>query len=178
MKLINLLFLFIPVLGMSQVDTASIPGYLCFGCDSTEFTKRYNDFVIGDPNGNYKIVKGKLYKKELPKPELYKLPEVDTLPSYYNTSTEIAKGKVETPVNVMDSGLKVEVVETRDTVYECPYSAISLTYYVNTNGNKSLEPDHRNCVKKEVITTRRYKMYIINEYGQKEYLEMEITKKK
>lgn len=172
MKLINFILLLLPFTGFSQ----------------------YDKWIEADSiiTGKIKITGNKVYTWKRPEPKPYK-PQPDTLPvvgstslpsNYFNrwpnhyTSTEIAKGKVETPVNVMDSGLKVEVVETRDTVYECPYSAISLTYYVNTNGNKSLEPDHRNCVKKEVITTRRYKMYIINEYGQKEYLEMEITKKK
>lgn len=30
----------------------------------------------------------------------------------------------------------------------------------------------------KIVTTRRYKLYIINDYGQKEYLSMELTKQK
>jgi len=94
------------------------------------------------------------------------------LPTY---STETKKGTVELPIQVMDSGIKVEVVETRDTVYHCPYNHI--TYFVY-NGDTIVKDDFTSCTQQKVITTRRYKLYIINEYGQKEYLSMELTKQK
>lgn len=94
---------------------------------------------------------------------------------YNNTSTEIKKGTVELPVQVMDSGMKVEVVETRDTVYHCPYDHI--TYFVY-NGKTIVKDDFTSYTQQKVITTRRYKLYIINEYGQKEYLSMELSKTK
>ena len=167
MKLINLILLLLPLTGFSQVDSVVL--------------------------GKYKIVGDQVYTKVLPKPKLYKLPEVDTLPSgfttsqdlryyggsnwYDNWSTELVKGKVETPVNVMDSGMKIEVVETRDTVYNCPYSNIT---YFTSNGSisKGNRPRLGECKLEKVITTRRYKLYIINEHGQKEYLSMELTNEK
>lgn len=94
---------------------------------------------------------------------------------YDNWTTEVVKGKVETPVNVMDSGMKVEVVETRDTIYKCPYSN-SITFFTTTttdDGRKMI-----GCSVDKIVTTRRYKLYIINEYGQKEYLSMELSKVK
>ena len=132
-------------------------GYSCFGCDSTEFVIAYNKFITGDT-----------------------LPKTTTLEYYLNTpwrthTTELVKGKVETPVNVMDSGMKVEVVETRDTIYKCPYSN-NITFFTTTttdDGRKMI-----GCSVDKIVTTRRYKLYIINEYGQKEYLSMELTKQK
>ena len=35
-----------------------------------------------------------------------------------------------------------------------------------------------NWIVDKIVTTRRYKLYIINEYGQKEYLSMELSKVK
>ena len=113
--------------------------------------------------------------------------DVDTLPTttleYYinrpwnNWSIETVKGKVETPVNVMDSGMKVEVVETRDTIYKCPYSNFTyFTYDYNVGNTKA--PRSSDCKLDKIVTTRRYKLYIINEYGQKEYLSMELSKQK
>jgi len=110
------------------------------------------------------------------------LPKTTTLEYYLNTpwythTTELIKGKVETPVNVMDSGMKVEVVETRDTIYKCPYSNFTyFTYDYNVDNTKVTKSE--NCKLDKIVTTRRYKLYIINEYGQKEYLSMELTKQK
>lgn len=159
MKLINLILLLLPLTGFSQVDTMTMNGYSCFGCDSTEFVIGYNKFITGDT-----------------------LPKTTTLEYYLNTpwrtyTTELVKGKVETPVNVTDSGIKVEVVETRDTIYKCPYS--NITYFTSdgsiSDGNR---PKSGNCTLDKIVTTRRYKLYIINEYGQKEYLSVELTKQK
>lgn len=167
MKLINLILLLLPLVGFSQVDS----------------------IVYGD----VKIIGERLYVKKRPDPKLYKL-QPDTLPvttggittqsfNYYggsrwydNWSTELHKGQVETPINVMDSGMKVEVVETRDTIYKCPYSMITLTYDYNVDNTKA--PRSEDCKLDKIVTTRRYKLYIINEYGQKEYLSMELTKTK
>lgn len=168
MKLINLILLLLPLTGFSQVDS----------------------IVFGDS----KIIGERLYVKKRPEPKLYKL-QPDTLPAttggittqslnYYNgtlwfnhTTTELVKGKVETPVNVMDSGMKVEVVETRDTIYKCPYS--NFTYFTSdgsiSDGN---HPRSSGCTLDKIVTTRHYKLYIINEYGQKEYLSMELSKQK
>lgn len=143
----------------------------------------------------------RLFVKKRPEPKLYKLPEVpknvgivtDTFPTYgittsksldyyngtlwYNGSyNETRKGSVETPINVMDTGLKIETVETRDTVYKCP-----LAYriqYLNVDGKRESNTIDENCIVDKIVTTRRYKLYIINEYGQKEYLSMELTKQK
>ena len=77
----------------------------------------------------------------------------------------------------MDSGMKVEVVETRDTIYKCPYSNFTyFTYDYNVDNTKA--PRSEGCKLDKIVTTRRYKLYIINEYGQKEYLSMELTKQK
>ena len=168
MKLINLILLLLPLTGFSQVDS----------------------IVFGDS----KIIGERLYVKKRPEPKLYKL-QPDTLPAttggittqslnyyrgsrwYDNWTTELVKGKVETPVNVMDSGMKVEVVETRDTIYKCPYSNITyFTYDYNVGNTKA--PRSGDCKLDKIVTTRRYKLYIINEYGQKEYLSMELTKTK
>jgi len=77
----------------------------------------------------------------------------------------------------MDSGMKVEVVETRDTIYKCPYS--NFTYF-NAHGNvtNGNPIGAGNCKLDKIVTTRRYKLYVINEYGQKEYLSMELSKTK
>jgi len=145
----------------------------------------------------------RLFVKKSPEPKLWKIPEVsknigvttDSFPSsgitsnsvlyyggsnwYDNWTTEVVKGKVETPVNVMDSGMKVEVVETRDTIYKCPLNMNSYTVqYFNTKGEIENHIRPNNCTLNKIVTTRRYKLYIINEYGQKEYLSMEITKQK
>lgn len=143
----------------------------------------------------------RLFVKKRPKPTLYKLPEVpknigvvaDTFPTdgittnaveYYHGSSwysgyynETKKGIVETPINVMDTGLKIETVETRDTIYKCPqtYGFTLFVYDSNSGSLKAKDPD---CTVEKIVTTRRYKLYIINEYGQKEYLSMEITKQK
>lgn len=153
MKLINLLLLFLPLLGYSQVDTMTMGGYFCIGCDSTEFAIRYNRYVTGD-----------------------------TLPTNYapywmqsRYSTETKKGIVKTPVQVMDSGIKVEVFETRDTIYKCPVSnMIYFTYDYNVSSKK----DVSNCTLDKVVTCRTYRFYIINEEGKKEYLELDISKNK
>lgn len=172
MKLINLILLLLPLTGFSQYDKWI-----------------ETDSVI---NGNVKIVGNKVYTWKRPEPKLYKFP-IDTLPSggittqaldYYNgtlwfkhTTTEVVKGKVETPVNVMDSGMKVEVVETRDTIYKCLYSNFTyFTYDYNVGNTKA--PRSEDCTLDKIVTTRRYKLYIINEYGQKEYLSMELSKQK
>ncbi len=138
----------------------------------------------------------RLFYKESSTPKLYKLPEVpknigattDTLPKtttleyYLNTpwrthTTELVKGKIETPVNVMDSGMKVEVVETRDTIYKCPYS--NITYFTYDGSiSDSNRPRSSDCKLDKIVTTRRYKLYIINEYGQKEYLSVEFNTRK
>ena len=177
MKLINLILLLLPLTGFSQVDT--LP--------------KYDKWIEADSviTGDVKIVGNKMYTWKRPEPTLYKMPEVDTLPSglttsqdlqyyrgsnwYTNTSTEIKKGIVELPIQVMDSGMKVEVVETRDTVYECPYNHIT---YFTTNNKFAERVNYSDCDLEKVITTRRYKLYIINEYGQKEYLSMQLTKTK
>lgn len=168
MKLINLILLLLPLTGFSQVDS----------------------IVFGDS----KIIGERLYVKKRPEPKLYKL-QPDTLPAttggittqslnyyrgsrwYDNWTTELVKGKVETPVNVMDSGMKVEVVETRDTIYKCPMSYGSVTYFTST-GEMEKSKNLTGCKLDKIVTTRRYKLYIINEYGQKEYLSMELTKTK
>jgi len=161
MKVINLILLLLPLTGFSQVDTMTMNGYSCFGCDSTEFVIGYNKFITGDT-----------------------LPKTTTLEYYLNTpwrthTTELVKGKVETPVNVMDSGMKVEVVETRDTIYKCPLNMMSYTVqYFNASGEIENHIRPNNCTLDKIVTTRRYKLYIINEYGQKEYLSMELTKQK
>lgn len=133
----------------------------------------------------YRIDGEHLYIKKSLDPKLYKLPEVpkDTVPEYHlnyrvsSWSTESHKGHVETPINVMDSGMKVEVVETRDTIYKCPqtYGFTLLAYDSNSVSFKAKDSD---CTIDKIVTTRRYKLYIINEYGQKEYLSMELTKQK
>jgi hypothetical protein len=139
----------------------------------------------------YRLDGEHLYVKPRTKPKLYKL-QPDTFPDYRSITTtphripyygesswlhttELVKGKVETPINVIDSGMKVEVVETRDTIYKCPYSN-NITFFTTTvtdDGRKLL-----GCTVDKIVTNRRYKLYIINEYGQKEYLSMELTKQK
>ena len=162
MKIINLLLLFLPVLGYSQVDS----------------------IIVGDNM----FVGDKMYTKKRPEPKLYKL-QPDTLPTggitnqtlqYYNGSiwfgskysTETKKGAVKTPVQVMDSGIKVEVFETRDTLYKCPVSYIQ---YYNASGQQET---FTNCTFDKVVTCRTYRFYIINEEGKKEYLELNISKNK
>lgn len=117
------------------------------------------------------------------------LRNVDTIPSggittqgleYYDGtpwlqsrySTETKKGAVKTPVQVMDSGIKVEVFETRDTLYKCPVSYIQ---YYNASGQQET---FTNCTFDKVVTCRTYRFYIINEEGKKEYLELNISKNK
>ncbi len=127
-------------------------GYSCFGCDSTEFTMGYNRYVTGDT-----------------------LPITSNLIPYwspYRYSTETKKGTVKTPVQVMDSGIKVEVFETRDTLYKCPVSYIQ---YFNASGQQET---FTNCTFDKVVTCRTYRFYIINEEGKKEYLSMDISKNK
>lgn len=179
MRLILLLLCLLPLLVQSQsikVDTL------------TKYGKgvEVDSIILGDT----KIIGERLYVKKRSEPKLYKL-QPDTLPSngttieslkWYNGNrwmnnwtTELVKGKVETPINVMDSGMKVEVVETRDTIYKCPYSN-NITFFTTTttdDGRKLI-----GCSVDKIVTTRRYKLYIINEYGQKEYLSMELTKTK
>ncbi len=166
MKLINLILLFLPFTGFSQVDTMTMNGYSCFGCDSTEFVIGYNKFITGDTLLTYGGITTQSF-------DYYN----GTLWLGGNWSTELHKGQIETPVNIMDSGMKVEVVETRDTIYKCPYS--NFTYFTS-DGSTSNEnkPRSGNCKLDKIVTTRRYKLYVINEYGQKEYLSMELTKQK
>lgn len=128
MKLINLLLLFIPVLGFSQVDKT--PLTIEHYAGTTWMQSRY--------------------------------------------STETKKGAVKTPVQVMDSGIKVEVFETRDTLYKCPVSMISLSYFTTTEKQESF----KGCTFDKVVTCRTYRFYIINEKGKKEYLELDISKNK
>ena len=120
--------------------------------------------------------------------------KVDTIPSseittqhleYYDGtpwmqsrySTETKKGAVKTPVQVMDSGIKVEVFETRDTLYKC---RVSNMVYFSYNGTMSDGNKERfdNCTLDKVVTCRTYRFYIINEEGKKEYLELDISKNK
>lgn len=129
MKLINLLLLFIPVLGFSQVNKTPLTIKHYEG--TTWMESRY--------------------------------------------STETKKGTAKTPVQVMDSGIKVEVFETRDTLYKCPVSnIIYFTYDYNISNKK----DVSNCTLDKVVTCRTYRFYIINEEGKKEYLEFDINKNK
>lgn len=141
----------------------------------------------------------RLFVKKSPELKLWKIPEVsknigiatDSVPTfgnktleyhhgtswYSNYYSESKKGSVETPINVMDTGLKIEVVETRDTIYKCPqtYGITLLVYDSNSGSLKVKDPD---CTVEKIVTTRRYKLYIINEYGQKEYLSIEFNKQK
>ena len=165
-EIVNLLLLLLPLTGFSQYDK-----YI------------EADSIDTKTEGN------KTHAWKRSEPKLYTL---DTLPyittsqsfNYYNGtswgnywSTEEARGKVETPINVMDTGIKVETVETRDTIYTCPYSGI--TYFtLDGNMTSGKAPRSKDCKLDKIITTRRYKLYIINEYGQKEYLNMELTKQK
>jgi len=72
-----------------------------------------------------------------------------------------------------------EVVETRDTIYKCPLNMNSYTVqYFNTSDEIENHIRPNNCTLDKIVTTRRYKLYIINEYGQKEYLSMELSKTK
>jgi len=89
----------------------------------------------------------------------------NTFPVY---KTKIVEGNTKTPIQVMDSGIKVEVFESRDTLYNCPTTGF--TYYLNNGEMVSLL---NGCKFDKVITTRRYKMYVINEEGKKEYLLIE-----
>lgn len=172
-KLINLLFLFIPVFGMSQKTW--VKGDTLKSSAGYTYTIVSPDTIIADS-------------------KLYRLLNTDTLPTsrttpksfdYYNGTlwfdgwvNETVKGKVEIPINVMDSGLKVEVVETRDTVYRCPYHYNYNVQYFNNNGEIENHNKSDNCKLDKIITVRRYKLYVINEYGQKEYLSMELSKVK
>lgn len=207
MKLINLLFLLIPVMGISQVtiDTKFTEVYYVdtlvtkildefeynnnryilhskgWRKDSifkTSFKPKLNNdtvridvdsFVIGD----YKIQDNKVYIKPY-NLGATKVPEFYNATQWLNHVTETVRGKVETPINVMDSGMKVEVVETRDTIYKCPLNSTNYAIqYFNVNGEIENHLKPNNCVVDKIITTRRYKLYIINEYGQKEYLKTE-----
>ena len=153
MKLIKLILLLLPLTGFSQVDS----------------------IVFGDS----KIIGERLYVKKRPEPKLYKL-QPDTLPTtggittqslnyyggsrwYDNWTTELIKGKVETPVNVMDSGMKVEVVETRDTLYKCPYS--NITYFTSDGSiSDGKQPRSGDCKLDKIVTTRRYRLYILSDH--------------
>lgn len=139
-------------------------GYSCFGCDSTEFIMGYNRYVTGDT---------------LPiRINPLTLEYYDGTPWMQSRySTETKKGAVKTPVQVMDSGIKVEVFETRDTIYKCPVSNMIYFSYNGTmlNGNKER---FDNCTVDKVVTCRNYRFYIINEEGKKEYLELDISKNK
>lgn len=175
MKLINLLLLFLPVLGYSQVDTSNM----------SNVGIRVDSLVFGDNL----FVGEKLYIKERPKPTLYKL-KPDTLfsggittqnldyyqgsswYSYPKYSTVTKKGVAKASVQVMDSGIKVEVFETRDTLYKCPVSHIQ---YFDASGQQET---FTSCTLDKVVTCRTYRFYIINEEGKKEYLELDISKNK
>ena len=142
MKLINLLLLFLPVLGYSQV--------------------RENTLTLGDPDS---VITGEHY------PTLTR----GTVWFESRYSTEIKKGAVKTPVQVMDSGIKVEVFETRDTIYNCPGDN---TLFFQYDYNVSSKRDVSNCTLDKIVTCRTYRFYIINEEGKKEYLELDINKNK
>ena len=148
MKLINLLLLLLPLTGFSQVNMLRNV--------VADTTKQDSLHVFG----NARTL------------EYYNTPRWYS--GYYN---ETKKGKIETPINVMDTGLKIETVETRDTIYKCPQTYGSRVLFFNADGKleAAKEPD---CTVEKIVTTRRYKLYIINEYGQKEYLSMELTKQK
>lgn len=148
MRLINLLLLLLPLTGFSQVNMLRNV--------VADTTKQDSLHVFG----NARTL------------EYYNTPRWYS--GHYN---ETKKGKIETPINVMDTGLKIETVETRDTIYKCPqtYGFTLFVYDSNSGSLKAKDPD---CTVEKIVTTRRYKLYIINEYGQKEYLSMELTKQK
>lgn len=147
MKLINLLLLLLPLTGFSQVN-------------------RLKNVVVDTTKQDSLHVFGNVRTLEY-----YNTPRWYS--DYYN---ETKKGKIETPISVMDTGLKVETVETRDTIYKCPQTY--RIYYFNFNGERESNTIDENCIVDKIVTTRRYKLYIINEYGQKEYLSMELSKVK
>lgn len=147
MKLTNLLLLLLPLTGFSQVN-------------------RLKNVVVDTTKQDSLHVFGNVRTLEY-----YDTPRWYS--GYYN---ETKKGKVETPINVMDTGLKIETVETRDTIYKCPQTY--RIYYFNVDGERESNTIDENCIVDKIVTTRRYKLYIINEYGQKEYLSMELSKQK
>lgn len=194
MKLINLILLLLPLTGFSQVDTVIEKFHIVGDKIYTKVLPKTTLYKL--PEVHQKIWnKGDTLRSSAG----YKfiVPEtivLDTTPDYIrlnslnyyggsrwydNWTTELVKGEVETPVNVMDSGMKVEVVETRDTIYKCPLNMNSYTVqYFNAKGEIENHIRPNNCTLDEIVTTRRYKLYIINEYGQKEYLSMEFQHQK
>lgn len=152
MKIIKLLLLFLPLFGYSQVDTSYLNGIKLSGFkpDSSNIIVESFSAVTGE----YRYIN-------------------PWMESRYSTETK--KGAVKIPVQVMDSGIKVEVFETRDTLYKCPVSNITyFTYDYNVSNRK----DVRDCTLDKIVTCRTYRFYIINEEGKKEYLSMDISKNK
>lgn len=155
MKLINLILLLLPFTGFSQVK-------MLRSIDS--LTANYHSLHLAS-NDTFKIVDEFEYKGN--RYTLYT--------NGWVKDSVIPKKRIA----VLDSGMKVEVVETRDTIYNCPVK-YRISYFPYDGSVDWLEPKKINpdCKLEKVITTRRYKLYIINEYGQKEYLSMELTKTK
>jgi hypothetical protein len=120
MKIINLLLLFLPVLGYSQVDTLPVYKSLQWG--------------------------------------------------QLTYSIETKKGVSKKSFHLLDPELRVQVFETRDTLYRCPFGNST---FAPTKAKGQINSD---CVFYKVVTCRTYRLYILNEKGEREYLQTDLTR--